>query len=61
MLIIYHVVFLHIDCDMPLWFDRPCNENDVLDEPGYKFMCEFNVPDQQKNLFGKIFPRFIIT
>ena len=46
--------------DKPLWFDRPCIENDKLDEPGHKFMCEFNVPDQQKDLFGKIFTRFIV-
>ena len=49
-----------ITSDRPLWFDRPCIENDELDEPGHKFMCEFNVPDQQKDLFGKIFPRFIV-
>ena len=46
--------------DEPLWFDRPCIENDLLDEPGHKFMCEFNLPNQQNDLFGKIFPKFII-
>ena len=30
-----------------MWYDRPCIENDVSDEPGHKFMCECNVSDQQ--------------
>ena len=30
-----------------MWYDRPCIENDVSDEPGHKFMCECTVPDQQ--------------
>ena len=33
--------------EMPMWYDRPCIENDVSDEPGHKFMCECTVPDQQ--------------
>jgi hypothetical protein len=33
--------------EKPMWYDRPCIENDVRDEPGHKFMCECNVPDQQ--------------
>ena len=45
--------------DEPLCI-APCIENDVLDEPGHKFMCEFNLPDQQNDLFSKIFPKFII-
>ena len=43
------------DDDEPLWL---CIENDVLDEPGHKFMCEFNLPNQQNDLFGKIFPKY---
>ena len=30
-----------------MWYDRPCIENNVRDEPGHKFMCECNVPDKQ--------------
>ena len=33
-----------------MWYDRPCIENDVGDEPGHKFMCEFNVPDKQTGM-----------
>ena len=46
--------------DEPLWFDRPCIENDVIGVPGHKFMCEFNLPDRQNDLFSKIFLKFII-
>ena len=35
---------------MPMWYDRPCIENDVSDEPGHKFMCECNVPDKQTSI-----------
>ena len=45
----------------PLWFDRPCIENDVIGVPGHKFMCEFNLPDRQNDLFSKIFLKFIIN
>ena len=33
-----------------MWYDRPCIENDVSDEPGHKFMCECNVPDKQTGM-----------
>ena len=29
----------------PLWFDRPCFENDVNEEPGHRFMCECEVTE----------------
>ena len=32
--------------DRPMWFDRPCIENDAIDEVGHRFICEFNVPHQ---------------
>ena len=32
------------------WYDRPCiEENDVFGDVGHKFMCECNVPDQNRN------------
>ena len=39
----------------PMWYDRPCNENDTAGEPGHRFMCECNVSDEQNNIYGKIF------
>ena len=43
--------------DTPMWYDRPCNENDKIGEPGHRFMCECNVFDEC-NISGKIFPTF---
>ena len=33
----------------PRWYDRPCVENDAFGDVGHKFMCESDVPDQNKN------------
>jgi hypothetical protein len=33
----------------PSWYDRPCIENDAFGDVGHKFMCESDVPDQNKN------------
>ena len=33
----------------PSWYDRPCIENDSFGDVGHKFMCECDVPDQNKN------------
>ena len=44
--------------EKPMWFDRPCNESDVTDKPGHRFMCECNVSDEQNMILGKIFPTF---
>ena len=33
----------------PSWYDRPCvEENDSFGDVGHKFMCECDVPDQNK-------------
>jgi len=33
----------------PSWYDRPCIENDSFGDVGHKFMCECDVPDQNKS------------
>ena len=37
------------DDSSPMWYDRPCVENDTFGDVGHKFMCECDVPDQNKN------------
>ena len=44
--------------EKPMWFDRPCNESDVTNQPGHRFMCECNVLDEQNTILGKISPTF---
>ena len=40
----------------PKWFDRPCvEESDPVGDPGHKFMCECNFPDQKQDLLGDNF------
>ena len=42
--------------DSPKWFDRPCiEESDSIGDPGHKFMCECNFPDQKQNPLGDTF------
>ena len=31
------------DDSNPLYYDRPCFENDEIGEPGHKFMCECEI------------------
>ena len=39
----------------PMWYDRPCVENDVIGEKGHKFMCEVEEFPGKKHKF------FIVT
>ena len=50
--------FIPNNDDRPMWYDRSCIDIDdeAGNEPGHKFMCECNVPDQPRSLSGKIFP-----
>ena len=42
--------------DSPKWFDRPCiEESDSIGDPGHKFMCECDFPDQKQNPLGDTF------
>ena len=42
--------------DSPKWFDRPCvEESDSVGDPGHKFMCECDFPDQKQNPLGDTF------
>ena len=35
------------------WYDRPCIENDAIDNPGHRFMCEATTEHHCKKNFTK--------
>ena len=37
----------------PMWYDRPCIENDGNGEPGHRFVCECDESDELNNNFGR--------
>ena len=41
-----------IGSDSPKWYDRPCIENDSIDNPGHRFMCEATTEHHCKQSFS---------
>ena len=46
------VTTFRIGSDSPKWYDRPCIENDSIDNPGHRFMCEATTEHHCKQSFS---------